>query len=143
MSDLLLGVMNNCLLTLNGYKRVLGLLFKHLWYSLYLFVYAVVYGLISLGQWLYKWAKYYINTYPKTILLIVCIAFAVDHLVMMVHYRAKAEKQNIRFDSLAAMKDSIQTYSAYDSGYAKGLVDGNSMLLKDGYKQKESITRRP
>ena len=72
------------------------------------------------------------------------MAFVLDHFVLMVHYRTNAEKQNIRFDSLAAMKDSIQMYSAFDSGYAKGLVDGNSMLnTDDGLKQEKSVIHRP
>jgi hypothetical protein len=71
------------------------------------------------------------------------MAFALDHVLLVVTHRAVQEKQNIRFDSLAAMKDSIQSLSSFDSGYAKGLVDGNQMLLNNGRKQEKSIIHRP
>lgn len=131
------------LLTLKGYVRVLELLVRHLGSCTYLFLFAVVMGMVSVSVWLYKHAKRLINTYPKTILLIVCMAFALDHVLLVVSHRAVQEKQNIRFDSLAAMKDSIQNLSSFDSGYAKGLVDGNQMLLNNGRKQEKSIIHRP
>jgi len=100
-------------------------------------------GMVSVSVWLYRHGKRLVNTYPKTILLIVCMAFALDHVLLVVSHRAVQEKQNIRFDSLAAMKDSIQAISSFDSGYAKGLVDGNQMLLNNGRKQEKSIIHRP
>ena len=123
--------------------RVLGLLLRHLSSCTYLFFFAVVMGMVSVSVWLYRHGKRLVNTYPKTILLIVCMAFALDHVLLVVSHRAVQEKQNIRFDSLAAMKDSIQNLSSYDSGYAKGLVDGNQMLLNNGLKQEKSIIHRP
>ena len=124
---------------------MLELWFKHLWALLYLSFYAIIFGIASLCAWLWRHSKRIVNTYPKTLLLIVCIAFVADHFVMMVYYRTNAEKQNIRFDSLAALKDSIQNSSTFDSGYAKGLVDGNQFLknTNDGFKQEESIIHRP
>jgi len=131
------------LLDVKGFAKVVKMAFGNLCSFAYLTLYALVMGLVSLSVWLYKHAKRLVNTYPKTILLIVCIAFAFDHVAMMVHYRVKAEKQNIRFDSLAALKDSIQNISAFDSGYARGLVDGNQILQIDGYKQEKGIIHRP
>lgn len=132
------------LLTLKGYMRVLKLLASHLGSFIYLFFFTVVMGMVSVSVWLYRHGKRLVNTYPKTILLIVCIVFALDHVLLVVSHRAVQEKQNIRFDSLAAMKDSIQAISSFDSGYAKGLVDGNSMLINtDGRKQEKSIIHRP
>lgn len=128
---------------MRGYVRVLGLLLRHLGSCTYLFFFAVVMGLVSVSVWLYRHGKRLVNTYPKTILLIVCIAFALDHVLLVVSHRAVQEKQNIRFDSLAAMKDSIQAISSFDSGYAKGLVDGNQMLLDNGLKQEKSTIHRP
>lgn len=123
--------------------RVLKLLVSHLGSCIYLFFFTVVMGMVSVSVWLYRHGKRMVNTYPKTILLIVCMAFALDHVLLVVSHRAVQEKQNIRFDSLAAMKDSIQNLSSYDSGYAKGLVDGNQMLLNNGRKQEKSIIHRP
>ena len=128
---------------MRGYVRVLELLVSHLGSCIYLFLFAVVMGMVSVSVWLYRHGKRLVNTYPKTILLIVCMAFALDHVLLVVSHRAVQEKQNIRFDSLAAMKDSIQNLSSYDSGYAKGLVDGNQMLLNNGLKQEKSIIHRP
>ena len=122
---------------------MLELLVSHLGSCIYLFLFAVVMGMVSVSVWLYRHGKRLVNTYPKTILLIVCMAFALDHVLLVVSHRAVQEKQNIRFDSLAAMKDSIQNLSSYDSGYAKGLVDGNQMLLNNGLKQEKSIIHRP
>ena len=130
-------------MTLHGFIMALKLLVKHLGSCFYLFAYLVIVGMVSVAMWLYKHAKRLINTYPKTILLIVCMAFALDHVLLVVSHRAVQEKQNIRFDSLAAMKESIQNLSSYDSGYAKGLVDGNQMLLNNGRKQEKSIIHRP
>lgn len=123
--------------------RVLGLLLRHLGSCTYLFFFAVVMGMVSVSVWLYRHGKRLVNTYPKTILLIVCIVFALDHVLLVVSHRAVQEKQNIRFDSLAAMKDSIQAISSFDSGYAKGLVDGNQMLLDNGLKQEKSTIHKP
>lgn len=123
--------------------RVLKLLASHLGSFIYLFLFTVVMGMVSVSVWLYRHGKRIVNTYPKTILLIVCMAFALDHVLLVVSHRAVQEKQNIRFDSLAAMKDSIQAISSFDSGYAKGLVDGNQMLLNNGRKQEKSIIHRP
>lgn len=131
------------MLTLRGYVRVLGLLLRHLGSCTYLFFFAVVMGMVSVSVWLYRHGKRLVNTYPKTILLIVCIVFALDHVLLVVSHRAVQEKQNIRFDSLAAMKDSIQAISSFDSGYAKGLVDGNQMLLDNGLKQEKSTIHKP
>lgn len=132
------------LLNLRGYMRVLGLLCR-LWYmALYTLVYSIVIGIASVSVWFFKQCKRIVNTYPKTVLLIVCMAFALDHVLLVVSHRAVQEKQNIRFDSLAAMKDSIERVSSFDSGYAKGLVDGNQMLRNtDGLKQEKSIIHRP
>lgn len=124
--------------------RVLGLLLRHLGSCAYLFFFAVVMGMVSVFVWLYRHGKRLVNTYPKTILLIVCMAFVLDHVLLVVSHRAVQEKQNIRFDSLAAMKDSIERISSFDSGYAKGLVDGNQMLRNtDGLKQEKSTIHRP
>ena len=131
-------------ITLHGFVSVLKLFVNHLGSCIYLFAYLVIVGMVSVLMWLCKHAKRLTNTYPKTILLIVCIIFALDHVFLVVSHRANIEKQNIRFDSLAAMKDSIQRISSFDSGYAKGLIDGNSMLLyTDGLEQEKSIIHRP
>ena len=124
---------------IRGYYRLLRLLALRTWSFLYLFLYTLVIGVISLAVYVYKCIKWAVNTHPKFLLAIVCIAFIVEHFRLGVYYSLKAQEQNTRFDSLAALKDSIQMYSSYDSGYAVGLRDGNMMRTDNGFQREESI----
>lgn len=124
---------------------MLRMLFKYSWGFLYLLAYSLVYGLTSASVYLFNMLVRFVSRFPRVFITMVCIGFVFEYLILMVGYKSDTIKQNIRFDSLAVLKDSIESHSTFDSGYAKGLVDGNNLLnqsdFDNGHTEKKSIIR--
>ena len=126
--------------TLRGYVRLVRLSAAKMWQALYLLVYSLVLGVVSLVRYLWQTLVWFVAGFPRIFIGIVCVLFVLNFMLMRVSYRMTVEEQNMRFDSLSALTDSIQRYSTYDSGYARGVRDACIQIdNNDGLKEEESI----
>lgn len=121
--------------TIRGYFRLVRLTAAKTWQCVYLLTYAVSVGFLSFGSWSWKQLVSFTAKYPKASIGIVGLLFFLHIIGMRVAYRMDFERQNMRYDSLLVVKDSIERYSSFDSGYSKGLHDAN--ILRYGLKEKE------
>lgn len=130
---------------LRGYMMMTGVFLRHLWSSALLFFYLITFGIISLVRYLWRNLVGFTRNNPRLVIVMMLAFLIADHIGMRVRYRIEQERQEIAFDSLADMKDSIQLYSSYDSGYARGLIDANEQLKNNnnGYQQEKDSVYRP
>lgn len=119
--------------TLRGYRRLACLTAAKTWQCLYILSYCACVGIVSLVRWAWKRLVSFVAQYPKTFIGIVFVSFILNFMFMKVSYRMDTERQKMRYDSLWAVKDSIERFSSFESGYSKGLHDGNNLLIKDGH----------
>ena len=138
--------MKPSLYTARGYARLMELLAVHLRSAVVLTAYSVALGLASVVTWAYRRVVLFTRCYPKALLFIVAVLFALQYITLTVQYGRMMRAKDESYDSLAVVKDSIALYSSFDSGYARGLSEGQRFLLNDnGDTEKEDTvcpTRR-